>query len=89
METHLHLVVGVSGDPDPSDLMRDFKSYGSRTLNRNFVRPESGTWWTEQGSKRKVKNQRHYNAVVRYVLNQEQPLIVWCLGRVEVRRSGG
>src|SRR5258708_5776120 len=34
MANHAHLVVGVPGDPDPHSLVRDFKSYGSRTLNR-------------------------------------------------------
>ena len=30
MANHVHLVVGVPGDPDPSALLRDFKSYASR-----------------------------------------------------------
>lgn len=89
MATHLHLVVGVNGDPEPADLMRDFKGYGSRTLNRAFTRPRSGTWWTEQGTKRKVKNQRHYVAVVRCDLHQQHPLIAWSFGGVDVLRSGG
>ena len=33
MANHVHLVVGVPGDPDPSALLRDFKSYASRALN--------------------------------------------------------
>ncbi len=77
MNNHVHLVVGVKVDPDPSGLMRDFKSYGSRALNRRFPKPESGTWWTEQGSKRKVKDAPHFAAVVNYVLRQERPLEVW------------
>ena len=49
MANHVHLVVGVAGDPDPSALLRDFKSYSSRALNlrdRVSVKPR---WWTEQG----------------------------------------
>lgn len=80
MQTHLHLVVGVHGDPDPSTLMRDFKAYGSRPLNRIYGKPLSGTWWTEQGSKRKVKNERHYRAVVKYVLKQPGALVIWSYG---------
>jgi len=34
MANHAHLVVGVPGDPDPSDVLGDFKGYGSRALNR-------------------------------------------------------
>ncbi|MEX0728683.1 MAG: transposase [Planctomycetaceae bacterium] len=74
---HIHLVVGVFGDPDPEDLLRDFKSYASGSLNRSFPRPASGTWWTESGSKRKVKDPRHFDAVVRYVRNQKGALVVW------------
>jgi len=77
MSNHIHLVVGVSGDPDPSNLLRDFKSYGSRALNRLFPKPASTTWWTEQGSKRKVQDQRHLDRVVNYVLKQANPLMVW------------
>ena len=33
MANHVHLVVGVSGDPEPSTLLRDFKAYGARALN--------------------------------------------------------
>ncbi|QDT76216.1 hypothetical protein [Lacipirellula limnantheis] len=51
MRAHAHLVVGVTGDPEPDALLRDFKAYGSRALNRRFSRPESGTWWTEGGSR--------------------------------------
>ena len=36
MANHVHLVVGVPGDPDPSALLRDFKSYASRALNVNL-----------------------------------------------------
>lgn len=55
MANHVHLIVGVPGDPDPATLLRDFKSYASRALNLNSgdSRPPSGTWWTEQGAKRK------------------------------------
>src|SRR6266446_4100069 len=32
MCNHFHVVVGVPGDPDPDDVLRDFKSYASRGL---------------------------------------------------------
>jgi hypothetical protein len=34
MRTHLHAVVGVSGDPDPEKILGDLKAYGTRCLNR-------------------------------------------------------
>ncbi len=77
MSNHIHLVVGVMDDPDPSNLLRDYKSYGSRALNLRWAKPVSETWWTEQGSKRKVKDERHLSGVIEYVRNQVGALIIW------------
>ena len=76
MPNHIHLVVGVPGDPEPDVLLRDFKAYGSRALNRRHSRPASGTWWTEGGSRRKVKDQAHLDAVIAYVLRQQGALLI-------------
>ncbi|MBW3540634.1 MAG: transposase [Planctomycetes bacterium] len=77
MAEHVHLVVGVRGDPEPSRILGDFKSYGSRRLNCQWRKPDSGTWWTESGSKRKRRNFRAVLAAVRYVRNQKHPLALW------------
>lgn len=77
MANHVHIVVGVSGDPDPATLLKDFKSYASRALNKQFEKPESGTWWTEGGSRRKLPDEAAVAAAIRYVLDQEHPLVVW------------
>jgi REP element-mobilizing transposase RayT len=77
MANHTHLVVGVPGDPEPSEILRDFKSYGSRALNRGWPRPASDTWWTESGSKRKLAGEAEVMAAVRYVQEQDFPLVVW------------
>jgi REP element-mobilizing transposase RayT len=39
MVNHIHIVFGVTGDPDPSGMLRDWKSYASRALNRAGPRP--------------------------------------------------
>ena len=80
MPNHVHIVVGVSGDPQPSDILRDFKSYASRTLNRQWSKPANGTWWTESGSKRKLPNQTAVLAAIQYVKQQSNPLVVWVAG---------
>ncbi len=36
MGKHVHLVVGVKGDPDPYKVLGDFKSYASRALNKKW-----------------------------------------------------
>ena len=77
MANHVHLVVGVQGDPNPADLLQDFKSYSSRQLNAEFGRPDSGTWWTKSGSRRKLPNEPAVTAAVKYVLEQEKPLVTW------------
>jgi REP element-mobilizing transposase RayT len=77
MANHVHLVVGVRGDPSPTKVLGDLKAYGSRKLNLGWRRPPSGTWWTYDGSKRKVKDEAHLRAVIEYVRNQADPLIIW------------
>jgi REP element-mobilizing transposase RayT len=77
MANHVHLVVGVPGDPQPDVLLRDFKSYGSRCLNQRFGKPASETWWTASGSRRKLPDERAVQAAVRYVRNQHKPLMIW------------
>ena len=77
MANHIHLVVGVPGDPDPAGLLRDFKSYAARSLNAAFGKPASGTWWTESGSRRKLPDDRAVAAAVQYVHDQAAPLVVW------------
>ena len=73
MPLHIHLLVGVSGDPDPHTLLRDFKAYGSRALNRTGKR----RWWTEGGSTRKKSDPEAVRDAAKYVRDQEGPLRVW------------
>ena len=75
MRNHVHIVVRVEGDPEPETLLRDFKSYGSRRLNRRFGNRER--WWTQSGSKRKLRDDAAEASAVQYVQNQEYPLIIW------------
>ena len=89
MSNHCHLVVGVPGDPEPENLLRDFKSYGSRKLNKQWSRPKSGTWWTESGSKRKLPTREAVLAAIRYVVDQEFPLLIWTTAVPELQLPGG
>jgi REP element-mobilizing transposase RayT len=78
MANHVHVVVGVPGDPAPSTLLRDFKSFCSRELNRT----EGATkrWWTQSGSTRKLPDESAVIAAIRYVRNQSHPLAIWVSG---------
>jgi REP element-mobilizing transposase RayT len=71
MANHVHLVVGVIGDPEPSELLKTFKSYASRVLNERWPRPASGTWWTSSGSTRKLGDDAAIVVATRYVRDQE------------------
>jgi REP element-mobilizing transposase RayT len=77
MRTHVHVVLGVPGDPRPETLLQDLKSYGSRALSKEFGKPGAPRWWTEGGSRRKLSTHLDVIAAVRYVLEQSAPLLIW------------
>jgi hypothetical protein len=78
MANHVHLVAGVPGDPNPEDLMRDFKAYGSRALNRRWGKRANGTWWsTGGGSRRKLPEVAAVRAALGYLRRQPNPLLIW------------
>ena len=90
MTWHFHLVVGVDGDPDPERILADFKSYGSRALNLIWGRRPNGTWWTTSGSKRKLPTEAAVEAAIRYVQEQQSPLLIWTnpMCRDAIEKSG-
>src|SRR5262249_52755231 len=68
----------------PSDMLRDWKSYASRALNRHGPRRDPGLRWAGGGSKRPLKTPERRRAAILYVRDQENPLLVWLSG--EARR---
>ncbi len=78
MPDHIHILVGVAGDPNPDGIVSEFKSYASRVLNRIELR--NGRWWAERGSKGRVRNESDRVAVIRYIRDQEEPYLVWLSG---------
>ena len=89
MANHVHVVVGVPGDPNPSKILGDLKSYGSRALNQRWGKRPSGSWWAESGSKRKLPDERAVFAAIRYVIEQEYPLLIWTAPIPELNLPGG
>ena len=89
LRNHIHAAVGVPGDPEPSKILRDLKSYGSRALNKRWGKPTNGNWWASRGSKRKLKNDDAIHATVRYVIEQQYPLLIWTSPIPELGLSGG
>ena len=89
MRNHVHVVVGVSGDPEPETILGSLKSYGGRRLNREFGKRESDTWWTKSGSRRRLKTESNVLAAIEYVRDQEYPLIVWIADQWSSELAGG
>jgi REP element-mobilizing transposase RayT len=85
MYNHFHLVVEAQPWYGKTELLRDFKSYGSRRLNREFGPRPSGTWWTHSGSCRRI---RGIAAAIFYVCHrQPNPLLVWSRERGRIPPS--
>ena len=53
MVNHIHLVFGVAGDPDPSEILKSWKSYASRASTRLGPKPTAPRWFADR-----VKNDR-------------------------------
>jgi len=89
MRNHVHLVIVADDGIEPTTMLRDFQSYGSRKLNLRWPRPTSGTWWTESGSRRRMPDEHAIRAAVRYVENQKSPLAIWVAEQIREDASGG
>ena len=77
---HIHLVFGTVGDPDPDTMLGDWKAYCSRALNRmiGWTPPDPRpVWWERDGSKRVCPTSQARANRIRYVRDQEKPLVVW------------
>ncbi|MBQ6615780.1 MAG: transposase [Thermoguttaceae bacterium] len=77
MVNHIHLLVGVLGDPEPKVLLQKFKSYASRKLNQTYPNLDKGRWWTAGGSYRKIDTENSFKRCIEYILTQNAPLTQW------------
>jgi REP element-mobilizing transposase RayT len=75
MANHVHVLVGVPGDPDPEKLLGDFKAWATRRLNTGWGRRDR--WWTQSGSRRKKQSSQAIRDAVLYVRDQPHALVVW------------
>jgi len=83
MANHAHLVVTAPKGVPGERLLQEFKSYGSRELNRRFGKRESGTWWTKSGSTRVLSHEKALRSAVEYARNQHRPLALWISEKFE------
>jgi REP element-mobilizing transposase RayT len=84
LKDHIHLIFGTPGDPDPSEMLEDWKCYASRAMNKLIgwkppaPRPK---WWAIGGSKRILRTESRRVAAMRYVRDQDMPLVLWLSDR--------
>ena len=81
--------MGVPGDPDPEELLGDFKSYGSRKLNRAGHSVPHDRRWTKSGSKRKLPDGGAVLNAIQYTIDQQFPLVVWVNDVPELKLKRG
>ena len=78
MANHFHIIVEAVADVHSTKILGDLKSYASRALNRRWARPNSGTWWTESGSRRPLSGEvALINAVIYVCTKQRDALVTW------------
>ena len=65
---HVHVVVSAPAHR-PGQVMGTLKAYASRAMNTKNRVPRS--WWTRQGSKHLLHNERSLHAAIRYVESQD------------------
>jgi len=66
--SHLH---GVVDSPEPSAVLRDWKSYSTRALRLLPSEPKDQLYWTRGGSTNPLKSASAIKAAVDYVLAQQ------------------
>lgn len=75
MRAHVHLVV-ASPNHDGAALAQLFKGAASRELSLRFGHPPAPRWWTARPSRRLLTSEESLTAAIRYVLGQEDPLLL-------------
>lgn len=75
MANQVHLVVAADAKVLTDQLLRDFKSYASRALNRQWPRTER--WWTTSGSRRSLADESAQHHGIRYTIRQHNFLASW------------
>lgn len=77
--THLHLVIGWIGFVDWVDVRDKLKNLLSLFLGR-LANVQSRPWFVEKGSRKRVKNQDHFNYLIETYLPSHRGL-VWKQGQ--------
>jgi len=78
LANHVHLVVNAKDKIKAALFLKDFKSYGSRVLNRSSdLTKNPRRWWTSSGSALFLGSETATQCAIDYVRNQKNPLLIW------------
>ena len=77
MYNHMHLLIGVPGDPDPHQLRELYKSWATRAMKKQWKLPKSGRFWTKGGSVRKKEGEAIPAAAIYVARKQYKPLATY------------
>ena len=66
---HVHVV--LEAEAPPEEVMRDFKAYGSRRLNRMRVDEANRKRWARHGSTRWLWKAQNVSAAIEYVVREQ------------------
>jgi len=67
MPNHVHVLLEVLGDNSLSDILHSWRSYTAQRANELLGR--SGPFWMHEYFDRYIRDQRHYETTVEYILN--------------------
>lgn len=76
MRGHCHVVVRTS-ILEGAETLRRLKGVSARRLTQAFGKPPAISWWTRNGSHRLLTNSPSIQGAIRYVLQQEKPLVIY------------
>ena len=74
MPNHFHVVLASPIGQTKEDYLRTLKARASFSLNKKYGKR---TWWTISGSVRYCFDEHSLDTRIEYVMNQENPLVVW------------
>ena len=74
MANHFHVVLASPTGQTKEYYLRTLKARASFALNKKYGKR---TWWTTSGSVRYCFDEHSLDTRIEYVMNQENPLVVW------------
>ena len=72
MPNHVHVLVEMLGENKTSDVLHSWKRHTANQINKLIG--ESGSFWQHESYDRMIRDENHYNNVLRYIANNPRNL---------------